>query len=249
MQLAYDAVIPAHVLLDENLSDAAKLFYAVIRGLSREKGYCWATNTYLAKYVKKSPTTIKTLIKQLRECGYIVVEVIRNEETHEVLKRRIYIAEAYWRETASESHSQGSDPPQTESCPTPQTENCPRVDRKLSIDNIDIINNNIKNDIFYRAPTQIVGSLTPNEPANKKINPPEDWLEVRDYFEQEEIETDPKRFFYYYEARSWRGIDNWHAAAQAWQDIGQNKRKHANNNYNDEPWFHSLDEDDINNTL
>lgn len=92
---AYWAVIPARVRYDEDLRPNAKLLYAEIQALADSSGYCWATNEYLAKLYGLAARTVSDLISKLAQKGYIEVEVLRDEETHEVLERRIWVDKPY----------------------------------------------------------------------------------------------------------------------------------------------------------
>jgi hypothetical protein len=40
---------------------------------------------------------------------------------------------------------------------------------------------------------------------------------VRDYFARQKFKSDPALFFDYYGARHWNGINDWFAAARAWE--------------------------------
>lgn len=74
------AVIPAKVLLDENLSDKQKLLIALISNLSNEKGYCFATNKYLSQKLNCAEVTIRQNISFLEEYGLLnrVIKVKNN---------------------------------------------------------------------------------------------------------------------------------------------------------------------------
>lgn len=86
---AYWAVLPATVRYDAALSPAARLLYAEISALSNKEGYCKAGNQYFATLYDVSKKTIEVWIKQLKDRGYITVEVIRNEH-QVVIQRRIW---------------------------------------------------------------------------------------------------------------------------------------------------------------
>lgn len=86
---AYWAVLPATVRYDTALSPAARLLYAEISALSNKEGYCKAGNQYFATLYGVSKKTIEAWIKQLKDCGYITVEVIRDADKV-VVQRRIW---------------------------------------------------------------------------------------------------------------------------------------------------------------
>ncbi len=85
------SVIPAKVRDDRALRPNAKLLYGELSALTQAEGYCWAYNAYLAELFGLSIKTVEALIKQLRDRGHIHVEVERDSETQEVLRRKIWI--------------------------------------------------------------------------------------------------------------------------------------------------------------
>lgn len=116
MEPNYYSIIPATVRYDENLSANAKLLYGEITALANQMGYCWASNNYFANLYKVSVESIKRYIRQLKEYGYITVEVVR-KKTKEVEERRIYI-----NDTPS---GQICTHPSGQICPTPRVKNDP----------------------------------------------------------------------------------------------------------------------------
>lgn len=71
-------VIPAEVFEDDRLEESEIMFYAFLSGLSRSKGYCYASNEYLAKKRKVTDRCIKYWLDRLEEFGYIKREVTKN---------------------------------------------------------------------------------------------------------------------------------------------------------------------------
>jgi len=104
---AFDAVIPATVLYDEDLSANAKLLYAVIRSLATKYGYCYASNAYICDQSRLVLTerSVQRLIKQLADHGYIFVRLLGNPVNNVAFGRRIYVdksaAEAFDAETTT----------------------------------------------------------------------------------------------------------------------------------------------------
>lgn len=90
---SYFAIIPANVRYDKRLKLLSRLLYAEITALTNEKGYCWATNKYFAELYEVSIQTISSCISQLKEFGYINVEMIYKKGTKEILNRYIKIFE------------------------------------------------------------------------------------------------------------------------------------------------------------
>lgn len=67
-------VIPAPVFFDRDLPPSARLLYGLISNLCNDRGYCWARNETLCRYLEVKERTLRGLLGQLREKGYIVVE-------------------------------------------------------------------------------------------------------------------------------------------------------------------------------
>ena len=85
-------IIPLTVGLDNNLKPLDKLIYAQILSLSKNKGYCYATNNYFAKlnnYLTKR--TIINSLKTLKMYNYIKIEIDNIEINNS--KRKIYITD------------------------------------------------------------------------------------------------------------------------------------------------------------
>lgn len=85
------SVIPARVRDDHTLRPNAKLLYGELSALAQAEGYCWAFNSYLAEQLGVASKTVEGLLKQLRDRGHIQLEVERDPETNEVLRRKIWI--------------------------------------------------------------------------------------------------------------------------------------------------------------
>jgi len=82
------AVIPAVILYDRNLIDKDKLTFCVISNLTHEKGYCWASNRYIADLLNCATVTISRSIARLNKHGYIISSV---EKSQDGTKRKIYL--------------------------------------------------------------------------------------------------------------------------------------------------------------
>ena len=85
------SVIPARVRDDHSLRPNAKLLYGELSALAQAEGYCWAWNAHLAETLGISKRTVEDLIKQLRDRGHIQLEVERDPDTNEVIRRKIWI--------------------------------------------------------------------------------------------------------------------------------------------------------------
>ena len=88
--IGYYSVIPATVLYNKELKANEKLLYAIITSLACKEGYCFASNKYLAEKLDVNPKTVSSWISDLRDRGFIIVELIRNEN-NQIIQRKIYI--------------------------------------------------------------------------------------------------------------------------------------------------------------
>ena len=90
-RMAFWGVIPAPVRGDQTLTDKAKLLYADLSALADEKGYCWASNEYLAQLYKCGERTISRCISQLADLGFIRVEIVPVKGGKLHTERRIFL--------------------------------------------------------------------------------------------------------------------------------------------------------------
>lgn len=87
---SYWAVLPAKVRYDEELRPNAKLLYAEITALANTHGFSWISNERLGEFFGLSPKTIGSLIQQLSQKGYLMVELLRDEKKA-ITGRRIWV--------------------------------------------------------------------------------------------------------------------------------------------------------------
>ena len=74
------AVIPARIILAKDITSTQKLLLGLISSLSNLKGYCFASNDYLAKLLDSSKVTISHSISDLEAKGYIGRIIYRNDK-------------------------------------------------------------------------------------------------------------------------------------------------------------------------
>lgn len=79
-------LIEDNVVGDDKLNSTDKIVYGIIRSLSNNKGYCFATNDYIGKKSNLSKSTISNTISKLKKYNYIKTETIDYQ-------RRIYISD------------------------------------------------------------------------------------------------------------------------------------------------------------
>lgn len=87
---SYYEVIPATVRYDKKLKSSEKLLYGEVTALANKFGYCYAKNKYFAELYEVSNETISRWLYNLQKCGYIKIDIIRNENK-EIVEGDIYI--------------------------------------------------------------------------------------------------------------------------------------------------------------
>lgn len=120
-EASFWCVAPVAVIKDKHLSQSAKLLYCLVTALQTERGYCYASNRYLADGIGlENEESVKRLLRELSKAGYFTIEIVRDER-NAVVERRI-------RPTANMPKLE--DPPD-ESARTPPDEMTPPPDETV----------------------------------------------------------------------------------------------------------------------
>ena len=88
-------VIPSNVFFDSRITPRAKLLYGLISCMSNHKGFCWAKNSTLSKYLSTtsdkavSDSTVRRLLKELKDQGHIQVDL---GEDNGATERKIFVS-------------------------------------------------------------------------------------------------------------------------------------------------------------
>lgn len=84
-------IMPHRLRRAENININAKFLFLALIELQHEKGYCYASNKYLASQELNgvSVRSIQNWLNELEENGWIKTDIIRGEK-NEVIQRRIY---------------------------------------------------------------------------------------------------------------------------------------------------------------
>lgn len=91
---SYFAVISADVRYDKRLRANEKLLYGEITALCNKTGKCWASNKYFADLYGVTTQAVSKWITNLRQCGYISVNLLYKEGTKEIERRIIKLSGA-----------------------------------------------------------------------------------------------------------------------------------------------------------
>ncbi len=73
------AVLTTEILLASDITDGQKILLGLITGLTRNTGFCYASNEYLAKHLGKSAGAVSNSISDLVDKNYLIRYVQRDE--------------------------------------------------------------------------------------------------------------------------------------------------------------------------
>jgi Helix-turn-helix domain len=74
---AFFSILTHDILFCDKLEYGARLLYAAISSLTFERGYCWASNKYLAEKFKVEERTITNWLHSLKNESFIEIETIK----------------------------------------------------------------------------------------------------------------------------------------------------------------------------
>lgn len=69
-------VIESSIVKSNSINSTDKLVYGIIKALTNNLGYCYASNDYISKKINLSKRTISKAISNLKRANYIRVETI-----------------------------------------------------------------------------------------------------------------------------------------------------------------------------
>ena len=91
MRPSYYAVIPSEVRYDTRLKASEKLLYGEITCLCNKTGRCWAENQYFANLYRVNKKTVSSWVSNLQKCGYIGVNIDKEENNKRYLSIKKWI--------------------------------------------------------------------------------------------------------------------------------------------------------------
>jgi DNA-binding Lrp family transcriptional regulator len=193
----YGAYVPFHVLSCTDITSSDKLVYAVVNGLSSEKGWCWASNETIAKKVCLKKDSVSKIISKLVEKNFIKRREIRNEKG-EVIERRL-----------STNHITPPTLPDFNEDPIGSKSYTSSTELRVSVEDELEVSKNIKKENIKRKSS-----------ANEFVPPTVD--EVKQYFlEKGYSPSKGEQAFNYYNSNDWKDknnkqVMNWKMKMQLW---------------------------------
>lgn len=178
------------------------------------------SNKALGEFMNVSKSRAKQIIMGLNDKGIVDVNIIKDPDTGQILKRTIKITESFKRslfEISMNNEKQSN-------CPTPQSINCPTlcqdIDRNITnIDNKSFIDNKRE------------GEDKPALPPTKTkrfVKPALD--DVRAYCMERQNSVDPEIFIDFYESNGWKvgknPMKDWKAAVRTWERRDNNRPRY-----------------------
>lgn len=191
---SYYAILTADVRYDKRLKPAEKILFSEITALSNIYGYCYASNSYFCDLYGVSVASVKGWIANLKRCGYVSVEVIRDDSKN-VIERKIRPISTPSVKNLAEGLAKKIEETSANNLADPQSKNQP---------------NNIKSN------NTTSKNITQREARPKSIE------DVRAYCQERNNGVDPEKFWDYYETNGWKQggrapIKDWKACVRTWE--------------------------------
>jgi len=209
----YYAVIPANVRYDKELSAQSKLIYAEISSLVNAKGYCWATNQYIAEMYGLTKESISRCISQLEKNGYISTQIIKKDK--QITERRIFLSIAIDRK--NNTYPEKSQDPLDKKVKNP-------IDEKVK-ENIKEFNTkfNIKEEEEgngFKKPSATHLKTQFQKPSKEELEKYFIQHFAEKGFVQESALIQSEKFLNFYDSKNWfvgkNKMKDWKAAVRNW---------------------------------
>lgn len=84
-------VMPSFIYFSKDFTANDKLIYGYVSALSNQKGYCYASNQYIAEALGLKKDTVSKSINKFIKKGHLKSEMIYKEGTKEIEKRYLYV--------------------------------------------------------------------------------------------------------------------------------------------------------------
>lgn len=81
--------MPSEILINNKLSDKEKIILSMIIYLSKDKGYCFATNNYFSDILNVTVVSISRIINSLKKKSYIKINMNYKSNSKEIENRQI----------------------------------------------------------------------------------------------------------------------------------------------------------------
>ena len=215
--------IPAAIWESKELTLQEKCVIAEIDSFTE----FFMSNKALGEFINVSKSRAKQIIMGLNDKGIVDVNIIKDPDTGQILKRTIKITESFKRslfETSMNNEKQSNCPTQSINCPTPQSINCPTL-----CQDIDSNITNIDNKSFIDNKREGADKPAPLPTKTKRfVKPTLD--DVRAYCQERQNNVDPESFVDFYESKGWKvgnqPMKDWKAAVRTWERRDNNRPRY-----------------------
>lgn len=179
-------------LLDENISSGAIRLFLLVSSLVKSRGYCFASNAWLAEKLKCSTRSIQNWLGELEEREAVWVDVEHQNE------RKVYL---FW-ERPKEGEQDCAPPRKT--LRTPHAEFCAPIDNNQE----RVVSDDKHGRIAKRIEQVCIDGICPAEWAN--------WASTKHGWDQQFIDDTFAEFFRYWSSESGQRARklNWYATWQ-----------------------------------
>lgn len=197
---------------DDAIYDGARYALKQVEFLSRnEKGICWASNAYLAKYLNKSVRSVSRYISQLVKAGYLCINFIWKNGRVDKRILTLNIAKLKDRivkkvKTAAEIFNRN--------VKTTTREFFRFMNNGLKMGNVYTCG--VEKRFKYRYKDDILlRNISQKEKISRKSRPA-NYDELLKFWTDKNLEGSPEAFWNYNTKRAWVDIHNWKRAAKGW---------------------------------
>lgn len=83
--------MPSEILINNKLTDKEKIILSMIIYLSKDKGYCFATNSYFSDILNVTAVSISRIINSLKKKNYIKINMNYKSNSKEIENRQIIL--------------------------------------------------------------------------------------------------------------------------------------------------------------
>ena len=81
--------MPSEILINNKLTDKEKIILSMIIYLSKDKGYCFATNNYFSDILNVTVVSISRIINSLKKKNYIKIKMNYKSNSKEIENKQI----------------------------------------------------------------------------------------------------------------------------------------------------------------
>lgn len=223
--------IPKEIWLADDIGWSAKLLLVEIDSLAKN-GECFATNEYFGQFFSLSKDRISKLISELREKGYVEVNIIYKDDSKQIDKR--LITTTGYRRKCLQGIVESADTTIGTNDDTPIGENA--EDNNTSSINTSFINTDNKSIEDLDNPPPPPPTKAPKSKRKRTTFVPPTLEEVQEYCKQRKNNVNPQKFYDYFTASGWvdskgKKVVSWKQKIITWESYHPNSESSGGKTY------------------